>query len=634
MSQNTNTTTIQTSSKQYDIAIVHSGSEADRRLELFIREKLDILKLSCGPMNYDRNEADSAIFNDNLRTIKQSRKVVLIFSPTSRKVKRCRFERLFALHLHVRFKLPIVIPIVIGNIQIPDKYLVFQQVVVKTSNSWCANLLRALVAGTTEQLPKLKDDIFVNEGRKDIELFIETEEVLDDMNEFEFDEFGTAFDTICFEFLDEFMKNTLGKTHANNELDEILQLQTQLCGRLENSSLQTRMEFLRMNSTSGIFSYIGQMGLNNVHKLLMQGCGINVTHDLISLKWKTFEQNLICNSITLSDIVNFGKFVGIRRISIKFDKESYDNIEKHYGKDWQKLLVMFAENIMKKRFHESDDQVITYQININGRVGPSAENFINDTGRSIFLDNCELHKEHFQELTNRLQTYENWPSHLITKPLELAKAGFIYSGHGDTVTCFSCNQSYSGVDNLGNPSTYQEALINHCYWNQDCDFLKAVPEYQDVQTSADDIRKFRQQTGVDRASVIFHTTSARLSTFDSSLPKLRCLDFAKAGFYQTSFATDCFSISCFSCAVHMYSVKLSQDPWIEHVRWSPKCQYILTRRGQQFVESILRVLAAENEGDVHTEVVIETFVLKTDRKDSEKEHVLKPCSYIENIELD
>jgi hypothetical protein len=77
---------------------------------------------------------------------KQSRKVVLIFSPTSRKVKRCRFERLFALHLHVRFKLPIVIPIVIGNIQIPDKYLVFQQVVVKTSNSWCANLLRALVA--------------------------------------------------------------------------------------------------------------------------------------------------------------------------------------------------------------------------------------------------------------------------------------------------------------------------------------------------------------------------------------------------------------------------------------------------------------------------------------------------------
>jgi hypothetical protein len=55
---------------------------------------------------------------------------------------------------------------------------------------------------------------------------------------------------------------------------------------------------------------------------------------------------------------------------------------------------------------------------------------------------------------------------------------------------------------------------------------------------------------------------------------------------------------------------------------TPKCQYILTRRGQKFIESILRVLAAENEGDVHTEVVIETFVLKTDRKDSEKEHVL------------
>jgi hypothetical protein len=54
----------------------------------------------------------------------------------------------------------------------------------------------------------------------------------------------------------------------------------------------------------------------------------------------------------------------------------YDNIEKHYGKDWQKLLVMFAENIMKKRFHESDDQMITYQININGKVGPSAENFM------------------------------------------------------------------------------------------------------------------------------------------------------------------------------------------------------------------------------------------------------------------
>ena len=38
----------------------------------------------------------------------------------------------------------------------------------------------------------------------------------------------------------------------------------------------------------------------------------------------------------------------------------------------------------------------------------------------------------------RLQSFSEWPKYLVTRPRDLAAAGFFYVGVGDIVQCFDC----------------------------------------------------------------------------------------------------------------------------------------------------------------------------------------------------
>ena len=181
----------------YDVCIVHSGSDAEISLEQFIRSKLSVLRLSCGPMNYDNSDADVAIFNDNLKTINCSKSVVIVFSQQSKKNMRCRFERLFALHLYANISNgPQLIPVALGKAEIPEKYAITQHLVVEESSNWSYKLLQVLVEKETPEIRSMVTEEFANEGKENVST--PRDEDSNDEMDGDFNELRTAFDVMCF----------------------------------------------------------------------------------------------------------------------------------------------------------------------------------------------------------------------------------------------------------------------------------------------------------------------------------------------------------------------------------------------------------------------------------------------------
>ncbi|MDP0589516.1 MAG: RING-HC finger protein [Candidatus Endonucleobacter bathymodioli] len=58
---------------------------------------------------------------------------------------------------------------------------------------------------------------------------------------------------------------------------------------------------------------------------------------------------------------------------------------------------------------------------------------------------------------------------------------------------------------------------------------------------------------------------------------------AEAGFFFTG--TD-DHVRCYCCGIGLKSWDTEDDPWVEHAHWSPKCTYILEKKGTTFVNSV------------------------------------------------
>ena len=45
-------------------------------------------------------------------------------------------------------------------------------------------------------------------------------------------------------------------------------------------------------------------------------------------------------------------------------------------------------------------------------------------------------------------------------------------------------------------------------------------------------------------------------------------------------------MKCFHCNVLLYEWEPEDDPFVEHARWAPRCQYILLIKGEDFVRDV------------------------------------------------
>ncbi|XP_012585345.1 PREDICTED: baculoviral IAP repeat-containing protein 2 isoform X1 [Condylura cristata] len=162
----------------------------------------------------------------------------------------------------------------------------------------------------------------------------------------------------------------------------------------------------------------------------------------------------------------------------------------------------------------------------------------------------------------RFLTYHMWPLTFLS-PSELARAGFYYLGPGDRVACFACGGT------LSNWEPKDDAMSEHRRHFPNCPFLE-------------------NSLGMLRYSISnlsMQTHAARLRTFTywpSSVP-VRPEQLASAGFYCVGRNDD---VKCFCCDGGLRCWESGDDPWMEHAKWFPRCEFLIRMKGQEFVDEI------------------------------------------------
>ncbi|XP_060710574.1 baculoviral IAP repeat-containing protein 1-like [Hemiscyllium ocellatum] len=171
----------------------------------------------------------------------------------------------------------------------------------------------------------------------------------------------------------------------------------------------------------------------------------------------------------------------------------------------------------------------------------------------------------------RLKSFESYPSFSSWSPEEMADAGFYYTGTKTYIQCFCCG----GV--LSSTSLTKTPWSEHRLFEPDCGLVKAldvgdVPKYAvRVQPPSKILQSQRQQLVEERS---------RLESFGSwpfYAPTEPAL-LAGAGFFYTGSKDQ---VQCFSCDGSLANWEEGDDPWQEHAKWFPQCEYLQGQKSEE-----------------------------------------------------
>ncbi|XP_035998994.1 baculoviral IAP repeat-containing protein 2 isoform X2 [Fundulus heteroclitus] len=237
----------------------------------------------------------------------------------------------------------------------------------------------------------------------------------------------------------------------------------------------------------------------------------------------------------------------------------------------------------------------------------------------------------------RISTFARFPASPVTER-SLARAGWFYTGVGDRVQCFRCNVTAEGWQAGDCPTEKHRQLSPSCSFIQSLPSTtnllssshsafsplriapalplnnwepgdRAVSEHQRHYPNCRFVRGDRAENvslAGAAATASLATTSQgpagapgltsvsnpsmqqsdeRLLTFvnwPSRIP-VRPEQLAKAGFYYVGRNDD---VKCFCCDGGLRCWESGDDPWVEHAKWFPRCEYLLQEKGQDFVHQI------------------------------------------------
>ncbi|NXL97637.1 XIAP ligase, partial [Tyrannus savana] len=202
----------------------------------------------------------------------------------------------------------------------------------------------------------------------------------------------------------------------------------------------------------------------------------------------------------------------------------------------------------------------------------------------------------------RLGTFVEFPLGCPVPAAALARAGFVYTGEGDKVKCFSCHATAEGWASGDSAVERHKQLSPNCKFITDSALLEddvdpVGQNYQhrtengssssallcaldDPDVEADYLLRTRQV--VDMSDSLYPRNPAmcseetRLKSFhnwplnDQLTPK----ELANAGFYYTGLGDQ---VACFCCGGKLKNWEPTDRAWSEHKRHFPKCLFVLGR---------------------------------------------------------
>ncbi|XP_072005020.1 baculoviral IAP repeat-containing protein 1-like [Engystomops pustulosus] len=172
----------------------------------------------------------------------------------------------------------------------------------------------------------------------------------------------------------------------------------------------------------------------------------------------------------------------------------------------------------------------------------------------------------------RLRSLLNLVSQNTWPPNELASAGFFSTGVEDSCQCFCCGLV------LCSQSVRTRPIEMHKQFNPDCAFIQGI----DVgNISKYDIRP--QSIEISPSDHWMQDEQARLQTF-SCWPPYTLMEpdvLARAGFFFTGTRDH---VHCFSCGGCLGNWEENDDPWKEHAKWFPECQFLQVKKSKDEIQ--------------------------------------------------
>ncbi|CAO2592799.1 Baculoviral IAP repeat-containing protein 1a [Lemmus lemmus] len=167
----------------------------------------------------------------------------------------------------------------------------------------------------------------------------------------------------------------------------------------------------------------------------------------------------------------------------------------------------------------------------------------------------------------------------------MAAAGFYHTGVKLGVQCFCCSLILFGT------SLRKTPIENHKRWRPECAFLLG----KDVGNIGKyDIRVKSPET-LRGGKARYQEEEARLESFENwpfyahgTSPRV----LSAAGFVFTGRRD---TVQCFSCAGCLGNWEEGDDPWKEHAKWFPKCEFLQSKKSSEEIAQYIK----SYEGFVH-----------------------------------
>ncbi|XP_040584784.1 baculoviral IAP repeat-containing protein 1a [Mesocricetus auratus] len=218
-----------------------------------------------------------------------------------------------------------------------------------------------------------------------------------------------------------------------------------------------------------------------------------------------------------------------------------------------------------------------------------------DAGQIIKRQEEEDHKERMKmkkgfnsqmrSEAKRLQTFLTCDTFRSWTPQELAAAGFYLTGVKLGVQCFCCSLILFGTSLRNLP------IESHKRLRPECEFLLGkdvgnIGKYEVRVKSPEKLRGGKAR---------YQEEEARLESFESwpfyahgTPPRV----LSAAGFVFTGKKD---TVQCFSCGGCLGNWEEGDDPWKEHAKWFPKCEFLRSKKSSEEIAQYIK----SYEGFVH-----------------------------------
>ncbi|MBN3326314.1 BIR1B protein, partial [Atractosteus spatula] len=190
-------------------------------------------------------------------------------------------------------------------------------------------------------------------------------------------------------------------------------------------------------------------------------------------------------------------------------------------------------------------------------------------------------RRYFPEMRSevkRLQTFDSLQSYSSWSPEEMSQSGFYYTGLKNSVQCFCCGLVICTQSLSESPSD------SHRKFSPDCDFLRSgeagnIPQYE--------VKVRGKGPAPPGGAEQYESESGRLETFQNwpFYASMAPQDLASAGFFFTG-QTDV--VQCFCCAGLLAHWETGDEPWKEHAKWFPDCEFVHEKKSSQEISEYIR----------------------------------------------